>query len=88
MRTARIFVSPKKSILDPQGKAVRHALESLGFQRIQEVRIGKYIELKLDQEDSGEVEETVKKMCEALLVNSLIEEYTLEINPDEGHTEE
>lgn len=78
MQTAKIYITPKKSVLDPQGKAVSHALESLGFTGVQDVRVGKYIEIKVDEEDKAVASDKVNKMCEGLLVNTVIEEYTFE----------
>jgi phosphoribosylformylglycinamidine synthase len=80
MFTAKIFVTPKKNVLDPQGKAVHHALESLGFKEVSDVRVGKYIELKVDREGKAAAAEEIKKMCDKLLVNPAVEEYTFELN--------
>jgi phosphoribosylformylglycinamidine synthase len=74
---ARIYVSPKESILDPQGKAVMGALKNLGFNEILEVRIGKYIQIEIA--DGAEARSRVKEMCEQLLHNPLIESYRFEI---------
>lgn len=82
MFTAKIFVTPKKNVLDPQGKAVHHALESLGFKEVSDVRVGKYIELKVGLEEKAEAAEEVKKMCGKLLVNPAVEEYTFELSSD------
>ncbi len=76
---AKIFIKPKKGILDPQGKAVSGALGRLGFNHIQDVRIGKYIEIRLDAEDTVTAQSDVRKMCETLLVNKVIEDFTFEI---------
>jgi phosphoribosylformylglycinamidine synthase len=76
---AKIFIKPKKGILDPQGKAVSGALGRLGFNSIQDVRIGKYVEIKLDAKDKGSAQSDVQKMCETLLVNKVIEDFTFEI---------
>ncbi len=80
MYTAKIYISPKQSVLDPQGKAVHHALESLGFTGVNNVRVGKYIEIKVDQADKAAAMEKIKKMCEGLLVNTVVEEYTFELD--------
>ncbi len=82
MYTAKISISPKKSVLDPQGKAVHHALETLGFTEVDDVRIGKFIEIKVDQEDRAIAAEKVNKMCESLLANTVIEDYTFELDPN------
>ncbi len=76
---AKIFIKPKKGILDPQGKAVLGALGRLGFNSIQDVRIGKYVEIKLDVKDKIAAQSDVQKMCETLLVNKVIEDFTFEI---------
>ena len=76
---AKVYVTLKKSVLDPQGKAVQHALDTLGFKEVKEVRIGKYIELELDGTDRKSAEEKVKTMCEKLLANIVIEEYRYEL---------
>ena len=76
---ARVHVSLKSGVLDPQGEAIRHALGSLGFQGVEGVRQGKLIELELAQTDPAAAEAEVKKMCEALLANPVIESYSIEI---------
>ena len=77
---ARVFVTLKKSVLDPQGKAIHSALDSLGFRDVSDVRCGKMIELKLKpgtQRDAAA--ESIKNMCEKLLANTVIEDYRWEI---------
>lgn len=76
---ARIHVTLKPGVLDPQGKAVHHALESLGFDGVEEVRQGKYIEIDLADTDRTAAEARVKEMCEKLLANTVIENYTIEL---------
>ena len=76
---ARVHVSLKNGVLDPQGEAIRHALGSLGFDGVEGVRQGKLIELELSQTDPAAAEAEVKKMCEALLANPVIESYSIEI---------
>ena len=78
--TAVINVFLKDGVLDPQGKATHHALDSLGFDGIDDVRIGKQIIIKLDTDDRAKAEAEVKEMCETLLANTVIEDYTIEIN--------
>ena len=78
--TATIDVFLKEGVLDPQGKAAHHALDSLGFDGVNDVRIGKQIIIKLDTADKAEAEVEVKEMCETLLANTVIEDYTIEIN--------
>jgi phosphoribosylformylglycinamidine synthase len=76
---AKIHVTLKQGILDPQGKAIEHALDSLGFKNAANVRVGKYMELDLDQNDMAKAEAEVKGMCEKLLANTIIEEYRYEL---------
>lgn len=76
---AKVCVTLKPSVLDPQGKAVWRALSSLGFNDVKDVRVGKYIELELNGTDKARAEEKIKSMCEKLLANTVIEEYRYEI---------
>lgn len=78
--TATVNVFLKDGVLDPQGKAAHHALDSLGFDGVSDVRIGKQIIIQLDTEDKAKAEAEVKEMCETLLANTVIEDYTIEIN--------
>ena len=71
----RVYVTLKQGVLDPQGKAIHHALEGLGFAGIRDVRAGKLIELELD-EGAGDSE--VEEMCRKLLANIVIENYRIE----------
>ena len=74
----RVRVMLKDGVLDPQGEAVRHALGSLGFEGVTGVRQGKVIELDLTETDPAAAEAEAKKMCEALLANTVIERYEVE----------
>lgn len=76
---AKVYVTLKKSVLDPQGKAVQHALSTMGFQEVKDVRVGKFIELDLGQVDKTKAEAKIKTMCEKLLANTVIEEYKYEV---------
>ena len=76
---AKIHVTLKPGVLDPQGKAVGHALEALGFGGLGAVRQGKYIEIDLTGGDVGEAETQVDAMCRQLLTNTVIENYEIEI---------
>lgn len=78
--TAVVNVFLKEGVLDPQGKAAHHALDSLGFEGVNDVRIGKQIIMKLDTEDKTKAQAEVKEMCETLLANTVIEDYEIEIN--------
>ena len=76
---AEVYIIPRKEILDLQGKAVKKALFRLGYADLQEVAIGKVIKIKLKAENEELAKESVKSMCEDLLVNELIEEYNIKI---------
>jgi len=76
---AKVHVTLKQGILDPQGKAIEHALDSLGFKNAANVRVGKYMELDIDEKDRAKAEAEVKRMCEKLLANTIIEEYRYEL---------
>lgn len=76
---ARVHVTLKQGVLDPQGEAVRHALGALGFEGVGEVRIGKVIELELAAADVEAARAEVGVMCEKLLANTVIESYSVEI---------
>ncbi len=77
---AKIHVTLKPGILDPQGKAIEHALETLGFKSASNVRVGKYLELDLNEKDQAKAEADVKAMCEKLLANTVIETYRYELS--------
>lgn len=79
MYQAAIHVTLKKSVLDPQGQTVLQALESLGFHEAKKLRVGKYFELSLDLPDRASAEAKVRQMCEKLLTNPVIEEYSFEL---------
>ncbi|MBI4323326.1 MAG: phosphoribosylformylglycinamidine synthase subunit PurS [Candidatus Omnitrophica bacterium] len=76
---AKVCVTLKPSILDPQGKTVKSALESLGFKGIKDVRMGKYIELHLNHAKAASAKKDVERMCQKLLANPVIEAYRIEI---------
>jgi phosphoribosylformylglycinamidine synthase len=78
MITAKVYVTLKRGVLDPQGQAVARSLGRLGFAEVEDARIGKYIELKLAGEPK-DAEARLKQMCERLLANTVIEEYRVEI---------
>jgi len=79
MLKATVYVTIKKSVLDPQGVAVQGALHSVGFQEVESLRIGKYMELTLDTDNRVEAEVRLKEMCEKLLANTVIEDYRYEL---------
>ena len=74
-----VFVTPKKNVLDPQGAAVGHALDSLGFKGLKSTRIGKLIELDLAGTDSPDFRSKLDQVCRDLLSNPVIEDYRYEI---------
>jgi phosphoribosylformylglycinamidine synthase PurS subunit len=75
----KVFVTPRKGILDPQGRAAESALKSLGFGSIAAVHVGRYVELQIDAPTRIAAEAEAKKMCDQLLVNPLIEDYRIEV---------
>lgn len=76
---AKIIVMPKRSVLDPQGKTVKHALESMHFTGIKDVRIGKFLEIELEGGTKAALQKKIDDACHKLLSNPVIEEYTFEI---------
>ncbi len=76
---AKVHVTLKVGVLDPQGKAIGHALESLGFDGVDDVRQGKFIELNLDETDPDKARARVGEMCEKLLANTVIENYSIDL---------
>ena len=79
---AIVNISLKEAVLDPQGRAILHALGDLGFSEVNDVRVGKQIRLEIDETDPARVRQRVARMCETLLSNTVIEDYTIVI-PDE-----
>ena len=76
---ARVFITPKKGVLDPQGKAIEHSLHALGFNEAREVHLGKYVELALDGPSREHARRRVDDMCRKLLANGVIEDYRFEL---------
>ena len=76
---ARIYVTLKKGVLDPQGKAVVGALHSMAFSEVKDLRIGKFLEVELDASSKETEEARLREMCEKLLANTVIENYRIEI---------
>ena len=72
---AKIHITFKNGVLDPQGKAVHHALKDLGYNEVSEIQIGKYLEVRLNGISREEAETRVKEMCEKLFANTVIESY-------------
>ena len=76
---ARVYITPKRGILDPQGKAVQHSLHTLGFGEVQDARVGKYVELRLGDASHEAATARVREMCQRLLANGVIEDFRVEI---------
>ena len=83
---ARVFVRLKEGILDPQGVAVRRALEGLGYREVRNLRVGKVLELELAVTDSDQARARLEEMCVKLLANPVTEEFTVEIIHDSGRS--
>lgn len=77
---ARVHITLKNGVLDPQGKAIGHALGSLGFTGVGDVRQGKFIELEIKETDVAKAKAQVKEMCEKLLANTVIEDYRIDVD--------
>jgi phosphoribosylformylglycinamidine synthase len=77
-----VEVMPKADLLDPQGKAVHQALQQLGFNEVKSVRVGKFI--RLQTEDTANLDERVKAICHQLLVNGVVEDFSYTISPAKG----
>lgn len=80
--TAKVIVTPKPVVNDPQGVTVRQGLVTLGFREVSDVRIGKYIEMSLDVATEQEARQRVEAMCRQLLANHVIEDFRYEIEPE------
>jgi len=78
---AKVVVTPKPVVNDPQGVTVRGGLEHMGFAEVRDVRVGKYIELKLDAPSEEEARRRVEEMCRRLLANHVIEDFRFDIGP-------
>ncbi len=76
---AKIHITLKSGVLDPQGKAIEGALHNMGFRGVKEVRQGKYIELDLAESDATKAKEAAQKMCEGLLANTVVERFKVEV---------
>jgi len=79
MYRAKILITLRKSILDPQGKAIHHALESLGLSSIQEIRMGKYLEMVINTATTEEASKTTQEACKKLLANPVMEDFNYSI---------
>ena len=76
---AKVYITLKNGVLDPQGKAVAGALANLGFSEVADVRQGKFVEIELKERDKEKASANVKQMCEKLLANSVIENYQFDL---------
>lgn len=79
MYLAKVYVTLKPTVNDPQGLTIRGGLHSLGFGEVESVRAGKYLEIRLNEEERSEAEARVHEMCRKLLANPVIEDYRFEI---------
>ena len=75
----KIFVSLRNGVLDPQGKAIERSLHTLGYGEVQDVRMGKYLELKVEAASREAAESRIREICDKLLANPVIEDYRFEI---------
>lgn len=79
MYLSKVKVTLRKSILDPQGKAVQHAVQSLGIKEVHEVRMGKYIELRIDTPLEADARKATEEVCKKLLANPVMEDFHIEV---------
>ncbi|MCZ6801858.1 MAG: phosphoribosylformylglycinamidine synthase subunit PurS [Nitrospirae bacterium] len=84
MVKAKIHITLKSGILDPQGRTIQQSLGTLGFTNVQDVQVGKYLEIELADSDQDTADEQVKAMCQKLLVNTVIENFSYELVPLKG----
>ena len=82
MIRAEIYITLKKTVLDPQGLTIKHALQSMGYQGLKEVRIGKLLTLKLNHQNSKKTRQQIEEMCKKLLANPIIEDYRFKIKEE------
>jgi len=78
----KFYIKPRKGVLDPQGRAVAENLRSLGFNDVQDVKVGKYIEVYVDETDKEKAVEIAKSMAKKAIVNEIIEDFEFEIVED------
>ncbi|MFS0752672.1 phosphoribosylformylglycinamidine synthase subunit PurS [Oceanobacillus sp. 1P07AA] len=77
MKKVTVYITLKPGVLDPQGKAIQESLQSLGYQEVEDARVGKYIELQV--EEGPNIEERITEMCDRLLANPVIENYQFDL---------
>jgi phosphoribosylformylglycinamidine synthase len=86
MYKANIRITLRPSILDPQGKAVHHALKNLGFDTVDQVRMGKYVEMWIETDDEAEAGRVAREACEKLLANQVMEDFDITLEPVAAQT--
>ena len=79
MFLARVYVSPKSTVNDPEGRTIHGSLEQLGFETVESVRAGKFFQVRIDEERPEDADEKVRQICEKLLANPIVEEYSFEL---------
>ncbi len=79
---AKVFITLKEGVLDPQGRATAKALENLGFKGIQDVRIGKFIEVDIKEKDQEKAKQSLDEMCNKLFANTVVENFRYELGED------
>lgn len=79
MYLAKVYITLKPTVNDPQGLTIKGALHSLGFNNVNSVRAGKYIEIRVEEKDRAKAEQEIKEMCQKLLANMIIENFRFEI---------
>ena len=79
MILAKIYIKPKSTVKDPQGNIIQSSLKDLGFNDVENVNMGKYLEIKLETTDESVASENIQKMCDQILSNPLIEDYSFTI---------
>ena len=84
MYLAKVYVTLKPTVNDPQGLTVRGGLHTLGFESVKSVRVGKYMEIKVEETDRAKAEEQVQEMCRKLLANPVIEDFRFEMEEING----
>ncbi len=82
MIKAKVYITLKRTVADPQGLTIKHALESLGYQKIKDMRMGKLISIELDIDNKKDAERLLNEMCRKLLANPIIEDYSFKITGD------
>jgi phosphoribosylformylglycinamidine synthase len=79
MMVGRVYVMPKAGVLDPQGQAIRHSLHVLGYAEVADVRLGKFLQIRVSETDPAAARQRIEEMCRRLLANEVIEEYRVEV---------